>query len=472
MKKFLTTAVVVLGVASIAQAGPCHKIPKVETYAHPTLFRSQAQALVDADSVYVTGAKAIKPNFALKVNKKENVLIAGKAKDILNKVSKKHEAAGLGKMAVNAPTMRSEVAAILAEGLDVITPENYSPYSDIANEYWAKDYIYRVTEKGIMIGYPSGVFKPDQPITKAEVFATVAQLINVEHSQGTPIYAGSEVKFIPTWAEDCTNEVIASGLLKALPDQDGIVNNEFLTKEQVAYLVSSLKANWDTLTENSGFADACPASLGSVKVKMLDRISAKHSNIGDAFQAKTTESATIDGVAFPAGSIVKGKVVAVNRPGIKNPGFVKVKFLTIQNGDCVKELPKRVQGVDADITKNPNILARILGLPFSAAGRVVGVVGRSGGAIVDVAGNGLEQLGDNLSNTFVETFCLHPGRGTASFGQGIVTIFKGVFDITKVVVSGTFGVVYELCDDIVYCIVPSCSNNSSLNPDEELTIIF
>ena len=205
---------------------------------------------------------------------------------------------------------------------------------------------------------------------------------------------------------------------------------------------------------------------------MLDRISAKHSNIGDAFQAKTTEAATIDGVAFPAGSIVKGKVVAVNRPGVKNPGFVKVKFLTITNGDCVKELPKRVQGVDADVTKNPNIIARILGLPFSAAGRVVGVVGRSGGAIVDVAGNGLEQLGDNLSNTFVETCCLHPGRGVASFGQGIVTIFKGVFDITKVVVSGTFGVVYELCDDIVYCIVPSCSNNSSLNPDEELTIIF
>ncbi len=472
MKKFLTTAVVLLGVAAVAQAGPCHKIPKVETYAHPTLFRSQAQALVDADSVYVTGAKALKPNFAINVSKKDDVYIAGHAKDVMKKVAKKHEDAGLGKMAMNAPTMRSEVAAIMAEGLDVATPENYKPYSDINSNYWAKDYIYRVTEKGIMIGYPSGVFKPDQPITKAEVFATVAQMINVEHSQGTPIYAGEEMKFIPTWAEDCTNEVIASGLLKSLPDQKGVIKNEFLSKEQVAYLVSSLRAHWNELTENSGFADACPASLGSVKVKLLDRLSAKHSNIGDAFQAKTTEAATIDGVAFPAGSIVKGEVVAVNRPGIKNPGYIKVKFNTISSGDCVKELPKKVKGVDSDVIKNPNILARILGLPFSASGRVVGVVGRSGAAIVDVAGNGLEQLGDNLSNTFVETACLHPGRGAASFGQAIVTIFKGVFDITKVVVSGVFGVVYELCDDIVYCIIPSCSNSSSLNPDEEFTILF
>ena len=472
MKKILTTAVALVGVASMVQAGPCHKIPQVETYAHPTLFRSQAQQLVDADSIYVTGGKVVKPNFALGVNKKEDVFVAGYAKNILDKVGKRHEAAGMGKFTVKAPTLRSEVAAILAEGLDVVTPESFNPYSDIDSAYWAKDLIYKVTEKGIMIGYPSGVFKPDQPITKAEIFATIAQLINVEHNQGKPIYAGEAMKFIPDWAENCTNEVIASGLLKALPDQKAVVENEFLSREQVAYLVSSLKANWSELTANSGFEDVCANSLGSMKVKMLDRIDARHSNIGDAFQAKTTEAATIDGVAFPAGSLVKGKVVAVNRPGVKNTGYVKVKFETISYGDMVKELPKRVKGVDAAVTKSPNIIARILGAPFTAAGRTCGVVGRSAAAIVDVAGNGLEDLGGELSNTFAETASLHAGRGVASFGQGVVTVFKGVYDISKVIVSGTFGVIYEFCDEVVYCVLPSRSNSSSLNPDEELTVLF
>ncbi len=472
MKKFLTTAIAVLGVASIAQAGPCHKVPQVETYAHPTLFRSQAQQLVDADSIYITGAKAVKPCMSLSVNKKQDVYVAGYAKDVLKKVAQRHEAAGLGKFAIKSPTLRAEVAAILAEGLEVATPDGYKPYSDIENGYWAQDLIYKVTEKGIMIGYPSGVFKPDQPITKAEVFATVAQLINVEHNDGTPVYAGETMKFIPAWAEGCTNEVIASGLLKALPDQKAVVENEFLSKEQVAYLVSSLKANWEELTANSGFSDVCGASVGSVKVKMLDRLSAKHSNVGEAFQAKTTEATTIDGVAFPAGSIVKGKVVAVNRPGVKNPGYLKVKFETISYDDVVKELPKKVRGVDADVTKSPNFVARLLGAPFQAAGRTVGVVGRSASAIVNVAGNGLEELGDELSNTLAETSCLHAGRGVASFGQGVVTVFKGVYDISKIVVSGTFGVIYEFCDEVVYCILPSHSNASSLNCDEELTILF
>lgn len=471
MKKILTTAVAVMGVASMVQAGPCHKVPQVETYAHPTLFRSQAQQLVDADSIYVTGGKVVKPCARLGINKKEDIFVAGYAKNILNKVAKKHEVAGMGKLAIKAPTLRAEVAAILAEGLEVVTPDSYKPYSDIESGYWAKDLIYKVTEKGIMIGYPSGVFKPDQPITKAEVFATVAQLINVEHNQGKPIYAGEAMKFIPDWAENCTNEVIASGLLKALPDQKAVVENEFLTKEQVAYLVSSLKANWNELTANSGFEDVC-SSLGSVKVKMLDRIDAKHSNVGEAFQAKTTEATTIDGTAFPAGSIVKGKVVSVNRPGVKNPGFVKVKFETISYGDITKELPKRVAGVDADVTKSTNVVARILAAPFTAAGRTCGVVGRSASAIIDVAGNGLEELGGELSNTFAETASLHPGRGIASFGQGVVTVFKGVYDISKIVVSGTFGVIYEFCDEVVYAVLPSSSNSSSLNPDEELTILY
>lgn len=472
MKKILTTAVAVMGVASMVQAGPCHKIPQVETYAHPTLFRSQAQQLVDADSIYVTGGKVVKPCAKFSINQKDSVFVAGYAKNVLKKVAQKHEAAGMGKFAVKAPTLRAEVAAILAEGLNVVTPESYKPYSDIENGYWAKDSIYKVTEKGIMIGYPSGVFKPDQSITKAEVFATVAQLINVEHNQGKPIYAGEAMKFIPDWAENCTNEVIASGLLKALPDQKAVVENEFLSKEQVAYLVSSLKANWNELTANSGFADVCQPSVNAVKVKMLDRIDAKHSNVGEAFQARTTEATTIDGAAFPAGSIVKGKVVSVNRPGVKNPGYVRVKFETISYEDVVKELPKRVAGVDANVTKSTNVVARILGAPFTAAGRTCGVVGRSAAAIVDVAGNGLEELGGELSNTLVETASLHPGRGVASFGQGVVTVFKGVYDISKIVVSGTFGVIYEFCDEVVYAVLPSSSNSSSLNPDEELTILY
>ncbi|UKI41739.1 MAG: hypothetical protein L6V95_01415 [Candidatus Melainabacteria bacterium] len=48
----------------------------------------------------------------------------------------------------------------------------------------------------------------------------------------------------------------------------------------------------------------------------------------------------------------------------------------------------------------------------------------------------------------------------------------GVVNVVKLAVSGTFGVVYEFTDEIRYLIVPSYSNDSSINPNEEMTIIF
>ena len=45
-------------------------------------------------------------------------------------------------------------------------------------------------------------------------------------------------------------------------------------------------------------------------------------------------------------------------------------------------------------------------------------------------------------------------------------------NITKMAVSGTFGVLYEFVDEAKYVIVPNTTNDSCLNPDEELTIIF
>ena len=206
---------------------------------------------------------------------------------------------------------------------------------------------------------------------------------------------------------------------------------------------------------------------------MLDRIDAKHSNIGDTFVAKTTEEVSVAGQTFPCGSKVYGKVVTVQRPGLgKHPGSVTVKFTEIKNGDSVAKFPKELTSATAEKLGNPNILARILGLPFTAAARTVGVAGRSVGQVVNISANGLEEYGDRLSDTLVETFTGHPGSGLKSFGMSFVTVGKGVYGIVKTAISGTFGVIYEIGDELLYTIVPSVSNSAALNPNEEITVIF
>ena len=43
--------------------------------------------------------------------------------------------------------------------------------------HWAEEYIKKVIAAGIMRGYPDGSFKPDQPVTRAELATVLAKLL-------------------------------------------------------------------------------------------------------------------------------------------------------------------------------------------------------------------------------------------------------------------------------------------------------
>ena len=445
---------------------------KIEVYAHPSLMNADATEIKDANYVYRIGGKVLKQKNRLGFQNKDNMYVNAWSRDLLNIMSARK---GDRDFDIKMPIARSEIAWMLSQGLNMKNVGVNKKYTDVTSSYWAAEEIQTATAADVMIGYPDKSFKPDQAITKAEVFATIAKLIDVKYTNdgSAPKLNGKVIQNIPTWAYGCTKEVIASGLVDNLPDPKALFEAPYLSRQQVAALIGELRLKYGANGQLIGDAFAGAGMPVAIKVKMLDRISAKSSNIGDRFQAKTTEEVTVDGKTFPAGSIVVGKVVTVQRPGLgTHPGSVTVKFCKIKNGDQVAQFPKEMTSATADKLGNPNIVARILGLPFTGAGRIVGVAGRSVGQVVNISANGLEEYGDRLSDTFVETFTGHLGRGVASFGNSFVTLGKGVYGIVKTAVSGTFGIIYEVGDELLYTIVPSLSNSAALNPNEELTVIF
>ena len=468
ISKELLMAVSVIAIS----AGVAVADDNIQAYAHPTLFGSQGHSLVTADSDVIVGGKIYKPCQAKSIEGKQNVVVSREAKKMLGDMQAKMDQKRGVLYDPKMPVLRSELAFLISEGLGLTkaTPDNYT---DLAASYWAKDEIDRVLTQDIMIGYPDNTFQPDKAINKAEVFCTFAKMMNVPASAtAVPVLNGKELKYIPQWAYAATNEVIASGILNVLPDQDKVINDEYLSKEQVAFLVSAMKKNFKIDLSNGAVGCATKYEQTAVKIKLSERLSARTSNVNDTFTAKTTEDVTIDGVNFPAGSTIKGKVTAVARPGVKRPGYIEVEFDTIKNGDNCVELPKKLSSAQVDVAKNPNIISRVLGAPFSMVGRVAGVSGRSVSETAEVIANGAEEILDNCSDSMSDTFSLHPLKGLKSVGSGVIAVGKGVYNITKYAVSGTFGVLYEFVDECKYIIVPNTSNDSSLNPDEELTIIF
>ena len=444
---------------------------QLQNYAHPSLFGGEAQVMTTNDATYVTAGQVKRCPALVSMNGKENVFVKSWANAMLMMMGKSQN----GEFNTKMPILRSELAVLMAEGLSLDNGAVKYRYSDIPNGYWASEWINKALSAGVMIGYPDKTFRPDQPITKAEVFATIAKVIDVPVTD-RGVFAklnGEAIQEVPSWAVPATKEVVASSLLDNVPNTKKLLNDEYLSREQVAYLVGTFRyrtlmgiANGENMTGLSGYTPV------AISIKLSERISARHSNVGDIFTAKTTKPVTINGENFPEGSTVKGIVEEVNRPGVKDTAYLRVKFVEISHDDVIMDLQRDLSAVSVDKKVNPNIVSRVLGAPFSAAGRVVGVAGRTAGTAVNVAGNGLENLGGNVSDAFVDTFSLHPLKGLKSVGSGFITVGKGVYDLSKLVVSGTFGVLYELGDEVRYLILPSSTNDSALNPDEELTIIY
>lgn len=445
----------------------CKKEKKIQAYAHPTMFKSADLNILATDATYVIGGKLTKKEGQVTIKGKDYVAIDSWAKDILATIK-----ANTKDFDAKAPVLRSELATILVEGLSIDDGKNPYKYTDLTSGHWAKDYIDRALGAKIMIGYPDRTFKPDQRVTKAEVFATIATLIDVpiDKSMNIPPFKGYKMEYIPKWATAATKEVMASELLDAVPDSQKVAESEYLSKEQVAYLVSTLRQsqlyNAKYGTAGAKYVPTC------IPVKIDERVSAKVANVGDVFRTKTTKAVTVAGCNFPAGSTVKGKVVQVARPGYKTPGYLKVKFTEIKSGKQRIVFPKEISEVQATKFRDPNFVARLFGAPVTIVGRVAGVSGRTVSTTGEVISDGAEQLVDNISNTIVNTFDLHPVAGARSFGTGFVTIGTGVYNIFKLAGSGLFGLVYEITDEIKYLIIPSTSNDSSLNPGEEMIIVF
>ena len=80
---------------------------------------------------------------------------------------------------------RGEIATmltrIISDGNKVPVTEN--KFNDISNDFWAKNEVNYLASKGLLKGYDDGTFRPENPITRAEV-ATILVRANSEIKEG------------------------------------------------------------------------------------------------------------------------------------------------------------------------------------------------------------------------------------------------------------------------------------------------
>lgn len=81
-----------------------------------------------------------------------------------------------GNFMPRAAITRAEFAAMATRFADISAGSK--TFTDVAKDHWAYDVIQKAAEAGWISGYPDGSFKPDQPITRAEVVAITNRMLN------------------------------------------------------------------------------------------------------------------------------------------------------------------------------------------------------------------------------------------------------------------------------------------------------
>ena len=71
---------------------------------------------------------------------------------------------------------RAEFAAMIAR-FDEMEAADMTPFVDLTEQHWAHDYVISAYLKGWMSGYPTGEFRPESPITRAEVVMIVNRML-------------------------------------------------------------------------------------------------------------------------------------------------------------------------------------------------------------------------------------------------------------------------------------------------------
>lgn len=106
------------------------------------------------------------------------------------------------------------MASILAKVYDQEAAEANVAFSDVPSNHWGAEAIAKVAKTGLMKGYKDGTFKPDQPLTRAEM-ATLAVAAAAPKSQT----AGSGFSDIRGhWAEEAILTAQGAGMLNGYKD--------------------------------------------------------------------------------------------------------------------------------------------------------------------------------------------------------------------------------------------------------------
>jgi len=68
---------------------------------------------------------------------------------------------------------------LIYQCVSAASPVKAAPFSDVPEDHWAYMAVWKLASEGILIGYPDGTFRGDEPITRYEAAVVLERLYDI-----------------------------------------------------------------------------------------------------------------------------------------------------------------------------------------------------------------------------------------------------------------------------------------------------
>lgn len=175
-------------------------------------------------------------------------VITGTAEDVTTEAFK--QIATLTGGQVFTADEASKVPQVISSVISTAVTEVSRVYPDISG-HWAATEIEKLTKIGILRGFPDGLFKPDQPVTRAQFAKIMTIALRIpEVKPASPTFSD-----VPTnhWAYGYIEAAAKRGLLKGFPD--GTFKPEDPVSKAQAAAIIARENGWTATPASPSFND-------------------------------------------------------------------------------------------------------------------------------------------------------------------------------------------------------------------------
>lgn len=132
---------------------------------------------------------------------------------------------------------RAQYAALLVKAFNPSAKRDGINFTDVADDFWAKDVIQQAYRGEFLSGFPDNSFKPNDNVQRAQVIVSLVNGLGLSASDETVLSTYSDRAAIPDYAKDEVNTATKKEIVVSYPDTKQLDPTKDATRAEVAAMV-------------------------------------------------------------------------------------------------------------------------------------------------------------------------------------------------------------------------------------------